>query len=203
MIYFIKIIDDYEKILNYYNYISDEYINYIIQPFKNVISNQFVNIIKNINITELIYLLKYKGDYLRFNLPTNIIDRGQFIDKISDINIEDNDIVTNYETSIICHFSFPIGNFSNKNERMKKFMFEILKEIKWDEINDVLTEELQKNVKQYISKINNKPNYTSENNYGVEYRHLNNEVRIFTNFMIQKYEKGIGKKAEPLFFYKP
>jgi len=63
----------------------------------------------------------------------------------------------------------------------------------WDEINDVLTEELQKNIKHYISKINNKANYTSENNYGVEYRHLNNEVRVFNNFMIQKYEKGIGK----------
>jgi len=49
---------------------------------------------------------------------------------------EDNEVVTNYETSIVCHFSFPIGNFEHKNERMKKFMFEILKETKWDEIND-------------------------------------------------------------------
>jgi len=46
---------------------------------------------------------------------------------------EDNEIVTNYETSIICHFSFPIGNFGHKNERMKKFMCEILKETKWNE----------------------------------------------------------------------
>jgi hypothetical protein len=43
---------------------------------------------------------------------------------------EDNEIVTNYETSIICHFSFPIGNFGHKNERMKKFMCEIMKETK-------------------------------------------------------------------------
>jgi hypothetical protein len=49
---------------------------------------------------------------------------------------EDSEIVLNYETSIICHFSFPIGNFGHKNERMRKFMFEILKETKWDEIND-------------------------------------------------------------------
>lgn len=41
---------------------------------------------------------------------------------------EDNEIVTNYETSIICHFSFPIGNFGHKFERMRKFMNEILKE---------------------------------------------------------------------------
>jgi len=41
---------------------------------------------------------------------------------------EDNDIVTNYNTSIICHFSYPIGNFLHKFDRMKKFFNQILNE---------------------------------------------------------------------------
>lgn len=34
---------------------------------------------------------------------------------------EGNDTVDNYETSSICHFSFPIGNFGHKFNRMNKF----------------------------------------------------------------------------------
>jgi hypothetical protein len=44
-----------------------------------------------------------------------------------------------------------------------------------------------------MTKLNDKSNYSSENNYGAEYKHLSNEVRLFHNFMIQKYEKGCGK----------
>jgi len=43
---------------------------------------------------------------------------------------EDNDIVTNYKTSSICHFSFPIGNFGHKYNRMSKFFLKILTEQK-------------------------------------------------------------------------
>jgi len=39
---------------------------------------------------------------------------------------EGNDFVTNYETSIVCHFSYPIGNFAHKYERMKIFLYRIL-----------------------------------------------------------------------------
>jgi len=35
---------------------------------------------------------------------------------------EGNDTVDNYSTSVICHFSFPIGNFGHKFYRMKKFL---------------------------------------------------------------------------------
>jgi hypothetical protein len=35
--------------------------------------------------------------------------------------------VTNYDTSVICHFSFPIGNFSHKWHRMKDFFKTLLK----------------------------------------------------------------------------
>jgi len=39
---------------------------------------------------------------------------------------EDTDTVTNYDTSIICHFSYPIGNFNHKFDRMKTFLTKIL-----------------------------------------------------------------------------
>jgi lipopolysaccharide biosynthesis glycosyltransferase len=41
---------------------------------------------------------------------------------------EDEDNVENYETSSICHFSYPIGNFAHKYERMQKFVIKILHE---------------------------------------------------------------------------
>lgn len=42
---------------------------------------------------------------------------------------EGNDSVTNYDTSIICHFSYPIGNFAHKYERMKSFLYRILQSV--------------------------------------------------------------------------
>ena len=43
---------------------------------------------------------------------------------------EGNDNVNNYSTSSICHFSFPIGNFEHKYDRMAKFLSKILNEAK-------------------------------------------------------------------------
>jgi hypothetical protein len=39
---------------------------------------------------------------------------------------EGNDEVNNYATSSICHFSFPIGNFSHKFHRMREFAHKII-----------------------------------------------------------------------------
>lgn len=39
---------------------------------------------------------------------------------------EDNEIPTNSEISSICHFSYPIGNFGHKYDRMKNFVVDIL-----------------------------------------------------------------------------
>ena len=39
---------------------------------------------------------------------------------------EGNDTVDNYETSSICHFSFPIGNFGHKYDRMCRFLDKLL-----------------------------------------------------------------------------
>ena len=40
---------------------------------------------------------------------------------------EEPNTVVNYETSIICHFTFPIGNFGHKYYRMKNFFIDLLK----------------------------------------------------------------------------
>jgi len=39
---------------------------------------------------------------------------------------EGDDIVNNYKTSSICHFSYPIGNFGHKYYRMANFFFKLL-----------------------------------------------------------------------------
>ena len=38
-------------------------------------------------------------------------------------------------------------------------------ENKWNEINDILSDELEKNLKIYVKKLNSKENYSKENNY--------------------------------------
>lgn len=47
---------------------------------------------------------------------------------------EDLDAVQNYETSSICHFSYPIGNFGHKYERMKNFVIDILHKELYDQV---------------------------------------------------------------------
>ena len=42
---------------------------------------------------------------------------------------ENNDTVDNYTTSSICHFSFPIGNFGHKYNRMSDFLVKILNKV--------------------------------------------------------------------------
>ena len=63
----------------------------------------------------------------------------------------------------------------------------------WKEINDILSCNLEKGIKEYLTTLNNKKNYKGENNYGFNYQHLNDKLYLKNNFMIQKYEKGKGK----------
>jgi hypothetical protein len=66
---------------------------------------------------------------------------------------------------------------------------------KWYEINNKLNNELDKNLKIYINTLDNKENFKSKNNYDYEsdYMHLSTEVILINNFMIQRYNKSIGK----------
>lgn len=64
---------------------------------------------------------------------------------------------------------------------------------KWDEINDILSSELENNLKKYIHKLDDKPNYSEINNYGFNYNQLSRKLYLINNFMIQRYEKNVGK----------
>jgi hypothetical protein len=63
----------------------------------------------------------------------------------------------------------------------------------WDEINDILSTELYDKLKKYICHLNNKKNYNEENNYGRKFNHLDEELFLINNFMIQRYEQNEGK----------
>ena len=66
-------------------------------------------------------------------------------------------------------------------------------ENKWNEINDILSDVLEKNLKIYVKKLNSKENYSKENNYNKEFKNLYDNLYLVNNFMIQKYDKNKGK----------
>jgi hypothetical protein len=61
------------------------------------------------------------------------------------------------------------------------------------EINDTLSLHLEKGVKEYLIKLNDKPNYKKERNYDTTYEHLTDKMYLKNTFMIQIYKKGKGK----------
>lgn len=63
----------------------------------------------------------------------------------------------------------------------------------WDDMNGILSNELQIHMKIYINQIERRPNYDSENNFGQDYHHLNEKLIQVNPFMIQRYEKQKGK----------
>lgn len=63
---------------------------------------------------------------------------------------------------------------------------------KWGKIESFLYKELAANIKRYVKKINNIPEYKQNHNYNKDYKILDNGM--FTRlFMIQKYKKNTGK----------
>jgi hypothetical protein len=63
----------------------------------------------------------------------------------------------------------------------------------WEEINQVLSIELQRHVKLYIERIEKGENYKEERNFGIEYKHLADKLLQENNFMIQKYDQKKGR----------
>lgn len=63
---------------------------------------------------------------------------------------------------------------------------------KWYKIEKFLYRELSNNLKKYLKQINN-DNYKSENNYNIDTTLFKGEQLEVRDFMIQKYEKNIGK----------
>jgi len=66
-------------------------------------------------------------------------------------------------------------------------------ENKWNEINDILSNDLEKNLKIYVKNLNSKDNYSKINNYNREFKNLYENLYLVNNFMIQKYDKNKGK----------
>jgi len=100
--------------------------------FKNclVIKELFCRIRKHIDS------FSKSGDPIPYALDQPFINYHAIKDLLYDNKIlkpyislyENVDEVNNYETSIICHFSFPIGNFNHKYNRMNKFLANLLKD---------------------------------------------------------------------------
>jgi hypothetical protein len=63
---------------------------------------------------------------------------------------------------------------------------------KWNKLEQFLYKELNKNLLEYLKKIN-KNSYKSENNSNHDSTLFNNETLEVRSFMIQKYEKNVGK----------
>ena len=63
----------------------------------------------------------------------------------------------------------------------------------WDEVNQVLTRELEKHMKLYMESIESGENYKKNNNFGQDYHHLQEKLVQVNNFMIQRYEQNKGK----------
>jgi hypothetical protein len=63
----------------------------------------------------------------------------------------------------------------------------------WKNINQCLNNSLFENLKIYIDTLNNKENYKPKNNHNSHYSLLPKKLFLINNFMIQKYDKQIGK----------
>ena len=62
----------------------------------------------------------------------------------------------------------------------------------WYRINKVLSNELEKHLYLYIKTIENNPIFSSENNFGIQYKLFDKNYFTENTFMIQKYIKKIG-----------
>lgn len=101
-------------------------------------------------------------------------------------------IIENYEKELVLKYQGVTGGGLDKNIKDTQDMIIPENEV-WEEVNDILSFELQKHVKEYIEKIEKGENYKEENNFGVNYKHLSKELIQEDEFMIQRYEKKKGK----------
>jgi hypothetical protein len=85
-------------------------------------------------IRDHLYSFTQSGEKPPYCMDQPFINFHAIKDKLYDNQIlnpfvslfEGNDTVDNYTTSSICHFSFPIGNFSHKYNRMSEFLYKTL-----------------------------------------------------------------------------
>lgn len=72
------------------------------------------------------------------------------------------------------------------------FIIPIMDE-KWNKVESFLYKELFSKIKKYIKTINQKMNLDSKDNYNIDYNYFENTNFFTEYFMIQKYNKNIGK----------
>jgi len=97
---------------------------------------------------------------------------------------EGNDTVDNYTTSSICHFSFPIGNFGHKYNRMCDFLVKTLnKDISSNTIYEIIGRKYSWNQGYIKFIVNYKGLYTLETTWGEgSFAVLNSyTLRVFWN----------------------
>jgi hypothetical protein len=64
---------------------------------------------------------------------------------------------------------------------------------RWDKINKFLQKELRTNLKMYLDQLKDIPEFSAEQNNGVDYRIFDYQYFTENCFMLQKYEKQKGK----------
>jgi len=106
------------------------------------------------------------------------------------------EIIEKYEKNIIFHYQgVTSGGLEKRVKDTSDFMIPTRcenKDNEWYKIENFLYKELEKNLKIYLFNINNNENYKPENNSNVKYTLLHEELHTHC-FMIQKYDKGVGK----------
>ena len=63
--------------------------------------------------------------FINFHAIKSSLYNNQILNSLVSL-FEGDDTVDNFETSVICHFSFPIGNFGHKFQRMRDFLSKTL-----------------------------------------------------------------------------
>jgi Rps23 Pro-64 3,4-dihydroxylase Tpa1-like proline 4-hydroxylase len=105
------------------------------------------------------------------------------------------EIIEKYEKYHIFHYQgVTFGGLEKKIKDTTDFIIPKCENEKddWYKIEQFLYKELEKNLKIYLFNINNKNNYKPENNSNIPYKLLYGQQHT-NSFMIQKYEKGVGK----------
>jgi Rps23 Pro-64 3,4-dihydroxylase Tpa1-like proline 4-hydroxylase len=105
------------------------------------------------------------------------------------------EIMYKYKENSLHHYQGVTHGGIQKNIKdTKDFLIPKCKNEKdeWYKIEMFLCKELQSNFEKYKKKINNVNEYFPENNNNILHKLLNDDQHI-DNFMIQKYEKNIGK----------
>jgi hypothetical protein len=102
------------------------------------------------------------------------------------------EIIRRYDSEV--HLKYEGVTASGMDKKIKDTQDMIIPDNEeWDDMNCILSDELQKHMKLYMCQIEKADNYYPEHNYGQDYHHLTEKLIQVNPFMIQRYEKQKGK----------